>query len=69
MWEYVLDSLKRRYQRREGVEEEDIQALQLLHRFGGNVAVIGQVGGIRKTKPVDGAPAVHQSQWLKPQAE
>jgi hypothetical protein len=24
MWEHVLDSLKRRYQRREGVSEEDI---------------------------------------------
>jgi hypothetical protein len=25
MWEHILDGLKRRYQRREGVEEEDIQ--------------------------------------------
>jgi hypothetical protein len=30
MWEHVLDSLKRRYQRREGVEEEDIQQVAKL---------------------------------------
>jgi hypothetical protein len=28
MWEHVLDSLRRRYQRREGVEEEDIEQVE-----------------------------------------
>jgi hypothetical protein len=28
MWEHVLDSLKRRYRRREGVEEEDIEQVE-----------------------------------------
>jgi hypothetical protein len=28
MWEHVLDSLQRRYQRREGVEEPDIQQVE-----------------------------------------
>jgi len=28
MWETVLDGLERRYQRREGVNEEDIQQVQ-----------------------------------------
>src|SRR5437667_5122227 len=28
MWEYVLDSLKRRYRRREGVSEEDIAQVE-----------------------------------------
>ena len=28
MWEHVLDSLKRRYRRREGVELEDIDAVK-----------------------------------------
>jgi hypothetical protein len=34
MWEHVLDSLKRRYQRREGVSEEDIdQVERILKRW------------------------------------
>ena len=28
MWEHVLDSLKRRYRRREGVEDEDIEQVE-----------------------------------------
>jgi hypothetical protein len=28
MWEHVLDSLKRRYRRREGVDEEDIKQVE-----------------------------------------
>src|SRR5712691_1721255 len=28
MWEHVLDSLQRRYRRREGVEEEDIEQVE-----------------------------------------
>jgi hypothetical protein len=28
MWEHVLDSLERRYRRREGVSDEDIQQVQ-----------------------------------------
>jgi hypothetical protein len=28
MWEHVLDSLKRRYRRREGVTEEDIEQVE-----------------------------------------
>ena len=32
MWEYVLDSLKRRYRRREGVSEEDITQVERLLR-------------------------------------
>lgn len=28
MWEHVLDSLHRRYRRREGVEEDDIQEVE-----------------------------------------
>src|SRR5438046_7006899 len=28
MWEHVLDSLKRRYRRREGVEDEDITLVE-----------------------------------------
>ena len=28
MWEHVLDSLKRRYRRREGVSEEDIEQVE-----------------------------------------
>ena len=28
MWEHVLDSLQRRYQRREGVEEPDIRQVE-----------------------------------------
>jgi hypothetical protein len=30
MWEHVLDSLERRYRRREGVEEPDIRQVQKL---------------------------------------
>lgn len=30
MWEHVLDALERRYRRREGVEEEDIEQVQKL---------------------------------------
>lgn len=32
MWEHVLDSLKRRYQRREGVSEEDVQQVEKILR-------------------------------------
>ena len=28
MWEHVLDALKRRYQRREGVSEEDVKQVE-----------------------------------------
>ncbi len=28
MWEHVLDSLKRRYRRREGVEDTDIEQVE-----------------------------------------
>lgn len=28
MWEYVLDSLKRRYRRREGVSDEDVEQVE-----------------------------------------
>jgi len=28
MWEHVLDSLKRRYRRREGVTDEDLEAVR-----------------------------------------
>ena len=28
MWEHVLDSLKRRYRRREGVSDEDLEQVQ-----------------------------------------
>ncbi len=28
MWEYVLDSLQRRYRRREGVSDEDIEQVE-----------------------------------------
>ena len=28
MWEHILDSLKRRYRRREGVEDEDIEQVE-----------------------------------------
>jgi hypothetical protein len=28
MWEHILDSLERRYRRREGVEDEDIEQVQ-----------------------------------------
>jgi hypothetical protein len=28
MWEHVLDSLKRRYRRREGVSDEDVEQVQ-----------------------------------------
>lgn len=28
MWEHVLDSLKRRYRRREGVDDEDIEKVE-----------------------------------------
>jgi hypothetical protein len=28
MWEYVLDSLKRRYRRREGVSDEDVAQVE-----------------------------------------
>jgi hypothetical protein len=28
MWEHVLDSLRRRYQRREGVEEDDVAQVE-----------------------------------------
>ncbi|HXG08520.1 MAG TPA: hypothetical protein VNK04_01905 [Gemmataceae bacterium] len=30
MWEHVLDSLKRRYRRREGVSDEDIEQVERL---------------------------------------
>jgi hypothetical protein len=30
MWEYVLDSLKRRYRRREGVSDEDVEQVERL---------------------------------------
>jgi hypothetical protein len=30
MWEHVLDSLKRRYRRREGVSDEDIEQVELV---------------------------------------
>jgi hypothetical protein len=32
MWEHVLDSLRRRYQRREGVSEEDITPVERILR-------------------------------------
>jgi len=32
MWEFVLDSLKRRYQRREGVSDEDVQQVERILR-------------------------------------
>jgi hypothetical protein len=32
MWEHVLDSLKRRYQRRQGVEEEDVKQVEKILR-------------------------------------
>jgi len=28
MWEYILDGLKRRYQRREGVDDRDIEQVE-----------------------------------------
>ena len=30
MWEHVLDSLERRYQRREGVSEEDVKEVRII---------------------------------------
>jgi hypothetical protein len=32
MWEHVLDSLKRRYRRREGVSDEDIEQVERILR-------------------------------------
>ena len=32
MWEHILDSLKRRYQRREGVSEEDVEQVEKILR-------------------------------------
>lgn len=32
MWEHVLDSLKRRYQRREGVSDEDVAQVEAILR-------------------------------------
>src|SRR6478752_6569138 len=32
MWEHVLDSLQRRYRRREGVDEDDVRQVELLLR-------------------------------------
>jgi hypothetical protein len=32
MWEHVLDSLQRRYRRREGVSDEDIQQVERILR-------------------------------------
>jgi hypothetical protein len=32
MWEHVLDSLQRRYRRREGVDEEDVRQVELVLR-------------------------------------
>jgi hypothetical protein len=32
MWEHVLDSLRRRYQRREGVSEEDVAQVETVLR-------------------------------------
>jgi hypothetical protein len=32
MWEHVLDSLKRRYRRREGVSDEDVEQVERLLR-------------------------------------
>ena len=32
MWEHVLDSLKRRYRRREGVSEEDVEHVEKILR-------------------------------------
>jgi hypothetical protein len=32
MWEHVLDSLQRRYQRREGVEDFDVRQVELILR-------------------------------------
>lgn len=41
MWEHVLDSLKRRYQRREGVDEEDVKRVE---------AILKEVIRIRKIR-------------------
>ena len=30
MWEHVLDSLRRRYRRREGVSDEDVEQVERL---------------------------------------
>jgi hypothetical protein len=30
MWEHVLDSLQRRYRRREGVDDEDLKQVELI---------------------------------------
>ena len=39
MWEYVLDSLQRRYRRREGVSDEDIEQVeQILKKWRGTGA-------------------------------
>ena len=32
IWEHILDSLQRRYQRREGVDETDVRHVELLLR-------------------------------------
>jgi hypothetical protein len=32
MWEHVLDSLQRRYRRREGVDDDDVRQVELLLR-------------------------------------
>ena len=32
MWEHVLDSLKRRYRRREGVSDEDVEQVERIVR-------------------------------------
>ena len=32
MWEHVLDSLKRRYRRREGVSDEDVEQVERILR-------------------------------------
>ena len=39
MWEYVLDSLQRRYRRREGVSDEEIEQVeQILKKWRGTGA-------------------------------
>jgi len=38
MWEHILDSLRRRYRRREGVSDEDVEQVERLLRHWRNPA-------------------------------
>src|ERR1700694_1743279 len=51
------------------VQKQDVEAAQLLQRFGRNLAVIGQVGSGSETETKNRGFAVDHRQWLEARSE